>query len=79
MGRNDNHQVIMRQYRVYALDRSGHIARAQDVECRDDLDALALAEKAAQRESMEVWQGTRFVARVKQDNAPLTSDDRTSL
>jgi hypothetical protein len=70
---------IMRHYRVYSLDHSGQISRARDVECRDDLDALALAEQAARRESMEVWQGTRFVARVKQDNAPLDSNDRTSL
>jgi hypothetical protein len=69
----------MQSYRVYSLDHSGHISRARDVECRDDLDALALAEQTARRESMEVWQGARFVARVKPDNAPLTPDDRTSL
>jgi hypothetical protein len=69
----------MQHYKVYALDRAGHVALAQEVECRDDLDALARAEQLASRASLEVWQGTRFVARIKPDNAPLTSDDRTSL
>lgn len=69
----------MRHYKVYSLDRTGRIALAQDVECRDDLDALAWAEHAASREVLEVWQGARLVARVKPGNAPLDSQDRTSL
>ena len=69
----------MKQYRVYSLDQAGRIALAQDVHCRDDLDALTWAENAVGREGLEIWEGARLVARVKPDNAPLNAGDRRSL
>jgi hypothetical protein len=54
----------MKSYKIYSLDKAGRIARAQDVPCRDDLDALDWARKAAALDGMEVWDGSRLVARV---------------
>jgi len=69
----------MKQYRVYSLDKAGHIAQAQNVECRDDLDALEWAQAAAGRDGLEVWDGARLVARVKPHNSPLETGDRLCL
>ena len=69
----------MKHYRVYSLDSAGRIALAQEVECRDDLDALGWAEKATGHDGLEVWDGSRLVARIKQDNLPLDTADRQSL
>jgi hypothetical protein len=46
--------------------------------CSDDLDALALAETCARDFEVEVWRLSRFVARVKRGNLPLTVRDRMS-
>jgi hypothetical protein len=70
----------MKNYKIYSLDEVGHIALAQNMECADDLDALDWAENAAGHgPGMEVWQGSRLVARVKPGNAPLNAQDRRSL
>ncbi len=70
----------MKNYKIYSLDKVGHIASAQDLDCVDDLDALDWAEKTASHGTgMEVWQGSRLVARVKARNAPLETADRYSL
>jgi hypothetical protein len=69
----------MRHYRVYTLDPAGRIFLAQNVQCRDDLEALDWAEKAAGHDDLEVWDGSRLVARVKPEDAPLTAADHSSL
>ena len=70
----------MKNYKIYSLDQVGRIDRAQDMECADDLDALDWAEKTAGHgPGLEVWQGSRLVARVKPGNAPLNARDRNSL
>lgn len=66
-------------YKLYRLDRSGHIISGRDVVARDDLAALLEAEKDCERFAVEVWQGGRRVARIKIGNAPLGCKDRASL
>ena len=43
---------------------------------RDDLAALAEAERHSKTHSIEIWDGDRRVARVKKGNSPLTAIDR---
>lgn len=69
----------MRIYRVNALDISDTIMFARKFKCRDDLDALAECERSSDHHATEVWDGDRFVARVKQGNASLNSRDSRSL
>lgn len=69
----------MQHYKLYSLDARGRIAQAHDFECRDDLAALAEGEKECADHNVEIWQGSRLVARVKQGNAPLNTQDRRSL
>lgn len=70
----------MLEYKLYRLDgTTRHIVSIRGVVARDDLDALAEAEKLCDASAIEVWQGTRCVARVKKDNAALDASDRTSL
>lgn len=69
----------MCHYRFYSLGWNNRIVSAQDIDCRDDLDALEAGERASRDSAIEIWQGTRFVARVKHGNAPLTASDSTSL
>lgn len=69
----------MKQYKFFFLDDRGHVLRAQDHQLRDDLDALAVAKKICTDHAVEIWEGTREVARVKQNDEPLISSDRRSL
>lgn len=74
------HYICLMEYRLHRLDgRTQHIVSATELTARDDLDALAEAEKICQANTVEIWQGARCVARVKQGNAPLNESDRTSL
>lgn len=68
----------MKHYRIYSLDTGGRIAAAQDIEFTDDSDALDWAQKARHREDMEIWQGSRLVAKIRAGNAPPNSGDRYS-
>lgn len=69
----------MKRYRINCLDSHGHITLAQEVACRDDLDALAEAERLCEHNDVEVWDQSRLVARVKAGNAPLNAQDHLSL
>ena len=69
----------MQQYKICSLNPVGHIEFAHDINCRDDLDALAEGERISSSNDVEIWQGARLVARVKQGNAPLTAADHFSL
>ena len=68
----------MNSYDIYRL-YDGRSAAKWSVECRDDLDALTAAKKVSGPQALEVWEGTRFVARVKENDAPLTVEDSNSL
>ena len=67
------------EYRLYWLDETGRIAGARSFSARDDLMALHEAEGACEKNAIEVWQGTRLVARVKLGNGELGPSDRMSL
>ena len=69
----------MNQYKICSLDPVGRIEFAHDIHCRDDLDALAEGERICTKNDVEIWQGARLVARVKQGNAPLSATDHFSL
>jgi len=69
----------MQQYRIISLDNGGRVETALDITCRDDLDALAEGERIGEESNVEIWQGPRFVARVKQGNMPLGETDPHSL
>ena len=69
----------MHHYRFYSLGRDNRIVSAQNVDCRDDLDALEAGEKASGDGPIEIWEGKRLVARVKQGNVYLNASGGTSL
>jgi len=55
----------MTSYFIHALDRHGELAMAHRVQGTDDLDALAAGVRCSDFHTIEIWQGERFVARVK--------------
>lgn len=69
----------MNEYKFYFLDDRGHVFKAQDHVLRDDLDALSAARGLCSTHPIEIWQGARQVARVKQGNEALNASDRQSL
>lgn len=69
----------MRSYRLKFLDPLNSAIQARDFQSQDDLEALAVAERACLTHDIEIWQGDRRVARVKKGNAPLSDADHESL
>ncbi len=69
----------MQTYRLKFLETPNGIAQARDFQSHDDLEALAVAERACLTHDVEIWQGERRVARVKKGNAPLVTTDHESL
>jgi hypothetical protein len=66
-------------YAIHAYDQQGEIALSHLVRCSDDLDALSGGVRRSNSHAIEIWQGQRFVARVKLENAPLDAADLHSL
>ena len=54
----------MIEYRAYALDAEGHIARSIPLVCPDDAEAIAKARETLEDCAIEIWSGARFVARL---------------
>ena len=69
----------MPYYRVYILDRANHIKDAQVYNYPNDLAALAQGERLCGDNEVEIWEGSRIIARVKTSNAPLTDNDPKSI
>lgn len=69
----------MSNYSFRAHDRRGALALSQDLACKDDLDALAEGVRRSDSHAIEIFDGKRLVARVKQGNLPLDAMDRESL
>ena len=63
----------MAVYKIIFLD--GNPVRKIQIECRDDLDALDAAYALARERTVEVYEATRFVARVKKGNEPPSVRD----
>ncbi len=66
----------MTYYRFYFLDGTGHIVRAQEFDAADDVAALEAAQKLCGDGAMEVWDGTRCVARIGPDGRAPVGQDR---
>lgn len=65
----------MKQFELRFLDISERVVAMRVFTCHDDLGALGEAERQAAGHTIEVWDGIRKVARVKQGNlAPLSTD-----
>jgi hypothetical protein len=54
----------MLDYRLYVLDRLGHIVRGLDFKSDSDDQALALARELSEGADAEVWQFARVVGKV---------------
>lgn len=63
----------MRTYYLYHLHPNGRIAGRDDLEAEDDVKAIALADRAARSEAMELWEGPRMVRTFA---APKSADGR---
>jgi len=66
VGQQGGTLAVMQHYRLYHVSPTGRIVSAQDLQCRDDLDALQKAERAREHHNVELWQDIRLLARLKQ-------------
>jgi hypothetical protein len=57
----------MSDYKLYCIGLDGHIEKRHDYFAPDDLDALDRAKQICGPHEVEVWEGARFIARVKAD------------
>ena len=56
----------MTYYRIYELDRSTkHIGAVHPVTLKSDTEAMQLARRFTDQAAVEVWEGTRLVARLE--------------
>jgi len=54
----------MVEYRVYTVDQDGHILKSTPLICDDDNQAMQQARQICKGDTVEIWSGDRFVARV---------------
>jgi hypothetical protein len=66
------------RYKIFSVDDSNRILARHYRALRDDLNALDVATRFSKKTGceVEVWEGQRFVARVKHDGT--ASEHRTS-
>jgi len=50
-------------FRLYFMDGANHIARAMDLECGSEDEAIAVASRQADGRAMELWIGARRIWR----------------
>jgi hypothetical protein len=55
-------------YRLYGLDGVDRVASGEWFEAEDDSTAIETAETMMDGHDCELWQGTRFVARIPRRN-----------
>jgi hypothetical protein len=61
----------MQEYRAYLLDESGRISNAAIFIRQDnDEDAIEAAKQFLNGRALDLWQGTRRVMTLKNDNKP---------
>ena len=57
---------IVRSYRLYVLDRDGHVKEApQIIECKDDDEAIQRARQSLAGKPIEIWDGARIVGKLQ--------------
>lgn len=68
----------MARYKIFSVDDSNRIVARHYRALQDDLNALEMASRFSSKTGceVEVWEGQRFVARVRQDGT--ASELRTS-
>jgi hypothetical protein len=52
-----------RAYRAFRLDDAGRVFSAEIVQAEDDVQARRRARSMVQRETIELWERTRFLGR----------------
>jgi hypothetical protein len=58
----------MRLYRIFLLGQDGHIKQPPEiVECPDDQTAIERAKQLLDGKVIEIWEGSRLVARLAPD------------
>jgi hypothetical protein len=55
----------MANYRAYQIGPDGHIQQGVDLECADDAEAIEAADQLVGDCAVELWRGTRKVARLE--------------
>jgi hypothetical protein len=55
----------MAEYRAYAIEGDGHIAKSASLICDDDSGAMERAKKAFENYVIEVCSGERFMIRLE--------------
>jgi hypothetical protein len=56
----------MVEYRVYTVDRDGHILRVKALICADDAEAIDQAKRLVIVDhAVELWSGARLVTRLR--------------
>jgi len=69
----------MSEYKLYCIESDGRVAMRHDYCASDDLSSLDRAKELCGEYEIEVWQGSRFVARVTKDGtASLTEPSAQS-
>ena len=58
----------MLDYRLYFLDRTGHIHGVVEFDCPNDADAIAHADTYADGRPMELWRRDRWIRRFPGDD-----------
>lgn len=66
----------MKLFELHFLDKLDAVIVMRTYSGRDDLAALAEAQRQSANHAIEVWQGLRKVARVKKGNVALSWTDR---
>jgi hypothetical protein len=54
-------------YRIYCIGNDNKIISGHDFDVKDDIAAFDKAKELCGESEVEVWQGTRFVARLARD------------
>jgi len=63
----------MLYYRLYFLDRTGHIHGVVEFDCSNDADAIAHADTYADGRPMELWRRERWIRRFPGDEPPCAA------
>lgn len=56
----------MQDYKIYILDKAGHIVLAYDFHGSDDKAAMEESKKHSNKTAVEIWQRSRLIARIDQ-------------
>jgi len=56
------------EYRVYTLERDGHVASVKMIRCAGDRDAILHAREMRDGHAVELWCGIKFLGRFEPQN-----------